>query len=91
MMLLIRVYQLFLSPLKQFFFGSSCACRFQPTCSAYAREALLEHGFWRGIFLAIRRILKCHPWGAEGYDPVPSLKNDQRHDISAPFKSIIDG
>ena len=91
LVLFIRGYQLFLSPLKQVFFGSSCGCRFQPTCSAYAREALLRHGVWRGLCLAIRRILKCHPWGTEGYDPVPSLKSCRRHGISAPFKSIIDG
>jgi putative membrane protein insertion efficiency factor len=62
----IRVYQLTLSPLL----GGSC--RFTPSCSAYAREALEVHGAWRGSMLAIRRLSKCHPFGASGLDPVPA-------------------
>ncbi|MFA6280616.1 MAG: membrane protein insertion efficiency factor YidD [Bdellovibrionales bacterium] len=46
-------------------------CRFEPTCSAYADEALRVHGFWRGGRLALRRLGRCHPWGDSGYDPVP--------------------
>ncbi len=46
-------------------------CRFQPSCSEYALEALDRHGPWRGGMLAIRRILRCHPWGGSGHDPVP--------------------
>ncbi len=46
-------------------------CRFQPTCSSYAIEALEKRGFWVGSYLAINRILRCHPWGKMGYDPVP--------------------
>ena len=88
---LVRVYQLFLSPLKQVFFGTNCGCRFQPTCSHYARSALLEHGFWRGLVFSVKRILKCHPWHSGGYDPVPSLKSRPRQDIPAPSKSYIDG
>ncbi|MCG8525475.1 MAG: membrane protein insertion efficiency factor YidD [Opitutales bacterium] len=71
---LIRLYQLFLSPLKVFF-GATGTCRFQPTCSQYAKEALEIHGFLKGSWLAIKRISKCHPWGPFGYDPVP-LKKD---------------
>ena len=63
---LIRGYQLTLSP----FLGG--ACRFQPTCSVYAREAIERHGAWRGCLLALRRLSKCHPFGASGFDPVPS-------------------
>ncbi|MEL6183513.1 MAG: membrane protein insertion efficiency factor YidD [Myxococcota bacterium] len=62
---LIRGYQLFLSPLL------GAHCRFEPTCSSYAREALEVHGLARGIWLAARRILRCRPGGGFGYDPVP--------------------
>lgn len=47
------------------------ACRFTPTCSQYALEALRKHGPFKGSWLAIRRICRCHPWGGSGYDPVP--------------------
>lgn len=47
------------------------SCRFTPTCSQYAVEALKKHGPIKGLYLAIRRILRCHPWGGSGYDPVP--------------------
>ena len=61
----IRFYQLYLSPLL----GPSC--RFTPTCSEYARQAILKHGPIKGLVLAIWRILRCNPWGGSGYDPVP--------------------
>ena len=61
----VRVYRAALSPL----FGTNC--RFQPTCSAYALEALETHGALKGGWLALRRILRCHPFGGSGYDPVP--------------------
>ncbi|MBQ8968283.1 MAG: membrane protein insertion efficiency factor YidD [Bacteroidaceae bacterium] len=61
----IRMYQRFISPL------TPPACRFTPTCSQYAIEALQKHGPFYGTYLAIRRILRCHPWGGSGYDPVP--------------------
>ena len=62
---LVKFYQLFISPLI------GPRCRYQPTCSAYAAEALRLHGGLKGGMLAIRRILRCHPWGGFGYDPVP--------------------
>ena len=62
---LIRFYQAGISP----FFPA--ACRFQPTCSSYMIEALQKYGVFKGLFLGIKRILKCHPWGKTGYDPVP--------------------
>ena len=61
----IRLYQLLLSP----FLGG--ACRFVPSCSAYAREAIERHGALRGSWLALRRLLRCHPFGGSGFDPVP--------------------
>lgn len=47
------------------------SCRFTPTCSQYAIEALKKHGPFKGLYLTLRRILRCHPWGGSGYDPVP--------------------
>ena len=47
------------------------SCRFYPTCSQYAKEALLKHGLLRGLFLALKRILRCHPFNPGGFDPVP--------------------
>ena len=63
---LIRAYQLLIAPLFP------PACRYYPTCSHYAAEAVALHGPWRGLLLAGRRLLRCHPWGGSGYDPVPS-------------------
>ena len=50
------------------------ACRFEPTCSAYAAEAVELHGIWRGGFLAVRRLLRCHPFARSGFDPVPPTR-----------------
>lgn len=63
--LLIKFYQLLISPL----FPSSC--RYSPTCSQYSLEALQKYGLFKGGWLGIKRILRCHPWGGSGYDPVP--------------------
>ncbi len=63
--LLIRFYRYFLSPLMP------PRCRYLPTCSDYALEAIERHGALRGGWLAVRRIARCHPWGGAGYDPVP--------------------
>ena len=65
---IIRVYQKHLSPLL----GPSC--RFHPTCSEYALQAIETYGVFRGGFLAIKRILKCNPWGGSGADPLPKDK-----------------
>ena len=62
---LVRFYQVCISPMKP------ACCRFTPTCSAYAIEALRKHGPIKGLWLAIWRVLRCNPWGGSGYDPVP--------------------
>lgn len=55
--------------------GRPSPCRFTPTCSAYAIEAIERHGAWRGGWLALRRLGRCHPWGRFGLDPVPDERN----------------
>ena len=65
---LIKIYQFLISPI----IGKNC--RFNPTCSSYALEALKKHGLFLGIYYSIIRISKCHPWGGSGHDPVPSKK-----------------
>ncbi|MDD6181043.1 MAG: membrane protein insertion efficiency factor YidD [Desulfovibrionaceae bacterium] len=63
----VRIYQYCISPLLP------PSCRFIPTCSAYAVEAVMVHGVLRGGWLTLRRLARCHPWGGSGYDPVPPL------------------
>lgn len=63
--ILVRFYQLAISP----WLGSNC--RYQPTCSHYMIEALKEHGLLKGLWIGSKRIGRCHPWGGQGYDPVP--------------------
>ena len=67
--LLVRLYQLTLAGL----FPPSC--RFEPSCSHYAMEALRQHGAMRGTVLTVRRVLRCNPWGGMGYDPVPGARH----------------
>lgn len=62
---LLRGYKYLISPLM----GQNC--RFHPSCSEYAREAVLKHGVLRGLWLAMRRVARCHPWNPGGFDPVP--------------------
>jgi uncharacterized protein len=62
---LVRFYQVVISPVLP------ASCRYSPTCSAYAIEALNKHGILKGGYLATRRFLSCNPWGGHGYDPVP--------------------
>jgi putative membrane protein insertion efficiency factor len=64
-LLLIKIYQNIISPYLP------NACRYNPTCSQYAIEALKKHGLFKGIYLAAKRIGSCHPWGGSGFDPVP--------------------
>lgn len=62
---LIALYRRYLSPL------TPRHCRYEPTCSAYAADAISEHGALRGTGMALRRLFRCHPWGSGGFDPVP--------------------
>ena len=61
---LIKIYQFLISPLL----GNSC--RYFPTCSEYSIDSLKTHGFFKGLFYSLKRILSCHPWGSDGFDPV---------------------
>ena len=70
----VHAYRWLVSPLKSMVTGSTGCCRFSPTCSGYALDALRVHGAIRGSLLAARRILRCHPWGGAGHDPVPESK-----------------
>lgn len=65
LLLPIRFYRAFISPLLP------PSCRYTPTCSEYAMIALKRHGVFKGLWLSIKRIMRCHPWGGSGYDPVP--------------------
>ena len=71
---LLKGYRFAISPL----YGQ--VCRFYPTCSAYALEAVTEHGALRGSWLAVRRVGRCHPWNPGGYDPVPRRRGEHDHD-----------
>ncbi|MDA0311349.1 MAG: membrane protein insertion efficiency factor YidD [Gemmatimonadetes bacterium] len=71
---LVRGYQLAISS------WTPATCRFSPTCSAYAIDAIRGHGAARGGWLALRRITRCHPWGGYGYDPVPTLDSSEQLD-----------
>jgi len=64
-LLLIRFYQNLISPLLP------PSCRYVPTCSEYSKQAIIKHGAIKGFWLTLKRILKCHPWGGSGFDPVP--------------------
>lgn len=68
LLLIIRFYQYFISP----WLGKNC--RFYPTCSSFAKEAILTHGALKGLYLSIKRILKCNPFFAGGADPVPKIE-----------------
>jgi len=74
---LIRAYQLLVAPLLP------PSCRYVPSCSQYAAQAIAEHGSLRGSWLALRRLLRCHPWGGSGYDPVPPACGHAAHPMSS--------
>jgi putative membrane protein insertion efficiency factor len=72
LLLLIQVYRWVLSPLKVALAGPAARCRFEPSCSEYALEAVRLHGAYHGARLALGRVARCHPWGGCGCDPVPA-------------------
>ena len=74
LLLLIRVYQRTLSPALPVIFGAACGCRFSPTCSHYAAEAIRTRGVCVGVFLAAIRLVKCTPLHPGGFDPVPARR-----------------
>lgn len=78
---LVRLYQMLSRPFYALSGGAPSVCRFTPTCSHYAVEALEQHGAWRGGWLTARRLCRCHPWGGTGYDPVPPPRNRPRREI----------
>jgi len=85
----IRFYQRILNPMLKFAAGPAAGCRFSPTCSHYFLEAVETHGPWRGSWLGICRIFRCHPWGGCGYDPVPPAtgaapRKDRRRQHAGP-------
>ena len=73
----LRAYQLMVSPVLHFLAGPLGGCRFTPTCSGYAVQAVRAHGAARGAVLMVRRLCRCHPWGGWGSDPVPPAANVQ--------------
>ena len=68
---MIRLYQWTLAPLWVLIVGPMASCRYTPTCSPYTVEAIQVHGLFKGSYLGVRRICRCHPWGGSGEDPVP--------------------
>ena len=68
----VRSYQVVVSPALSFLSGPHSGCRFAPTCSEYFLQAVEVHGLLRGGFLGAKRLLRCHPWGGSGFDPVPA-------------------
>ncbi|MCI0747493.1 MAG: membrane protein insertion efficiency factor YidD [Verrucomicrobia subdivision 3 bacterium] len=75
----LRVYRAVISPLLTAISAPlGFGCRFQPTCSVYAADAVRAHGACKGAFLAARRLCRCHPWGGSGYDPVPPNPTPRR-------------
>lgn len=82
LVLLVRIYRATLSPIL----GQNC--RYQPTCSHYAETAIRRFGPWRGSWMGLRRILRCHPWHAGGHDPVPERPGDSDSPSDQPPSSL---
>ncbi len=95
---LVRAYQIFLSPILHALAGPFGGCRFRPTCSQYYIDAVQRHGAIKGSWLGGWRILRCNPWGGEGYDPVPGTEteagqtspNDENSDLQKKCGCSVD-
>ena len=81
----VRCYRWVLSPAKAFLFGPLGRCRFTPSCSEYALEAVGRHGALAGCWLALKRIGRCHPWGGCGHDPVP----EKQSQVQSPKSKVL--
>jgi len=88
LLLAIRLYRWTLSPALVFLFGATARCRFTPSCSEYALEAIEHHGALRGAWLAVRRVGRCHPWGGCGHDPVPEVRG-QKSEVRSPKSHAV--
>ena len=75
---LVRFYQIVISPVLHFVTGPFSGCRFSPTCSQYFIDAVRVHGALKGSWLGVCRIGRCHPWGGQGFDPVPDWEAFER-------------
>jgi putative membrane protein insertion efficiency factor len=82
LLLCLRAYKILISPLLTVLCGPLGGCRFTPTCSVYAMDAIREHGAGKGSWLAAKRICRCRPWGGCGHDPVPEKKSRITHHAS---------
>jgi len=88
LVLAIRVYRWTLSPAQLYLFGSTAGCRFTPSCSAYAQEAITTQGAVTGGWLAVKRLGRCHPWGGCGHDPVPARPFKASQASDSGFRAI---
>jgi putative membrane protein insertion efficiency factor len=89
---LVRIYRWTLSPAKMFFFGPQGQCRFTPSCSQFAMDAVKTHGAILGGWLAVKRLGRCHPWGGCGHDPVPprvSKEKRKRDELAGANSAMI--
>ncbi|MEO6053805.1 MAG: membrane protein insertion efficiency factor YidD [Chthoniobacterales bacterium] len=72
---LIACYRVVISSLLHWMAGPGCGCRYEPTCSHYVEEAIHIHGIARGLWMGLKRVTRCHPWGGCGFDPVPPAQS----------------
>jgi len=82
--LLIRFYQIAISPPLHLVLGPTAGCRYTPTCSEYALQAVRRHGVFRGLWFGAKRILRCNPWGGSGHDPVPPAQDRKGSALDKP-------